>query len=440
MAGSRHKQPLTRTALLCLACLAGTAQLPAREPARPARTESASGQFVVYSGDVSRRMSLARRAEEAGEEWSRRLPRESDPFPPVIIQDLTGSARPKGSPAAVSRIFEGDGGTQKVQLDIYEASVVASLAFETEVFRALALQEIYRKQNVRAGKAFRLPPAWLPEGLAEEMRVKTNGAPDGVYAAILRSERPPRIEEFFKAKPELMEATSLSIYRTQSQAMMMALEQLPEGPRGLSTFLESLAGGEPGMKTLLAAYPSLRNDPAQLSKLWTLSLARGSTAKRAQLLSLAETNRTLSAILNLSAPSDPKKPDSEIIKGGAALPLIARKEGGPFLMRQKAGELLSLEIRSHPLLKPIVEEYRNITTLLAAKPKKDVSKRLEEAGKIRELLAQRSGRVSDYLNWFEATKLDMPSGDFLNVTAPPQAPPRNDPVTNYLDAIEQRGW
>jgi len=439
MAGNRKKNhPLIAWALAFL--LAGTATLTAKDPVRLTKTESASGKFVVYSNDASRRMSLARRAEEAGSEWNHWIPQSGEAAPPIIIQELIGSARPKGGLPATTRIFEGDGGSQKVQIDIYEVSPPPSQAFEIEIFRARALQTIYRNQTVRAGKAFRQPPAWLVEGLAESLRVKENGTPDGVYAAILRSEHPPRIDDFLKAKPELLEATSLSIYRTQAMAMLQALAQLPEAGQGLAKFLESLATGDAGMKSLLAAFPSLENDPSRLSKIWTLSLARGSTAKHIQLLSLKETDRSLSAILDISAPPDPKKPNTAASKGAAALPSVARGTGGPFLMRQKSSELLGLEMRGHPLLKPIVEEYRNITSLLANKPKKDVTKRLEETGKIRALLVQRSDRVNDYLNWFEATKLNSPSGEFPNITSPLQAPARTDPITTYLDAIEQRGW
>ena len=439
MAGIWKRQSLTAKVLAVL--FAVLPVLPAKDPGtRSQKTESASRKFVVYSADPARRIALARRADDAGAEWSRRFPQSGDASPPIIIQDLIGGARPKGGLPAITRIFEGDGGSQKVQIDIFDISVVRSQSFENEIFRARALQTIYRNQTVRAGKAFRMPPTWLHEGLAEAMRVKENGTPDAVYAAILRSERPPRIEDFFKAKPELMEATSLSIYRTQAMAMVQALEQLPEAGRGFEGYLESLAAGDAGIKSLLAAYPSLQNDPSRLGKIWTLVLARGSAAKQVQLLSLKETSRSLSEILDISAPPDPKKPESVVARGPAALPRVARGAGGPFVMRQKSAELLNLEMRSHPLMKPIVEEYRGITTLLADKPKKDVSKRLEETGKIRGLLEQRSDRVSDYLNWFEATKLDSPSGEFLNVSTPLGAPPRTDPITTYLDAIEQRGW
>ena len=439
MAGIRQQsQPLIGRVLVFL--LAGLPALPAKDSPRPIKTESASGRFVVYAADPSRRMALARRAEEAGLEWSRRFPRDEEGSPPVIIQDLIGTARPRGGLPALTRIYEGDGGSQKVQVDLWEASVISSQTFEIEIFRALALQAICRNQRIRAGKAVGVPPAWLPEGLAEAMRVKENGAPDAVFATILRSEHPPRIEDFLKAKPELMDATSLAIYRTQALAMIQALEQLPEAGQGFARFLESLATNTAGMKSLLAAYPSLENDPSRLSKIWILSLACGSTARHMQLLSLRETVRTLSAILDVASPTDPKKPNAPVIKGAAALPLVACGVGGPFVMRQKSAEFLTLEMRGHPLLKPIIEEYRNITTLLANKPKKDVAKRLEETGKIRGLLEQRSDRVSDYLNWFEATKLDSPSGEFPNITSPLEAPARNDPITTHLDAIEQRGW
>ena len=424
--------------ILCL--LTGISTLPAKDSSRSTKTESTSGKFVVYATDSSSRMSLARRADDAASELRRRFPQDGETTQPIIIQDLTGRGRPKGGLPVVTRIFEEDGGSHKVQIDIYDNSIISSLAFETQVFQARALQLIYRNQPIRAGKPFRLPPAWLAEGLAQAMRVKENGATDGVYSAILRSEHPPRIDDFLKAKPELMDATSASIYRTQAMSMVQALEQLPEGGRGLAKFLESLISNDAGMKSLLASYPSLENDPSRLSKIWTLALARSSTAKQAQLLSIKETDRVLSSILDVSAPSIPKKKDSPLVRGPEAIPLVARGTGGPFVMRQKTADLLSLELRSHPLLKPIIEEYRNITTILSAKPKKDVAKRLDEIGKIRSLLAQRADRVTDYMNWFEATKLNSLSEDFLNVSPPPIAPPRTDPITTYLNAIEQRGW
>jgi hypothetical protein len=109
-------------------------------------------------------------------------------------------------------------------------------------------------------------------------------------------------------------------------------------------------------------------------------------------------------------------------------------------MRQRATELLQLEFRAHPLLRPVVEEYRNIVSLLAVKPKSRLDRRIEDNEKIRSLLVERHKAISDYLNWFEATQVDESETPLAEQTRPLELPPRNDPVTLYLDAIEKHGW
>ena len=435
MAG-HWKHPLTG---LCLLALLTTA-LGGRENALAGKTTSASGQFVIYSKDAARRTSIAQRADEARAEWLRKTGDDGASSHTIIIQDLIGSAKPRGNANALTRMFEGDGGEMKVQTDIYDASVFRSMALEMEIYRALGLDWIYRKHPPKTGKTFHSPPAWLLEGLVEEKRIRENGTPDGVYATLLKSDHPPKLEDFLKAKPELMEATSLALYRTQALALLKALQQLPDGQKGLGQFLGSLADNDADLKTLLAAYPSLENSPSRLGKLWTLSIARNSASKGGEPLSIGETVRALKVLLEVSAPIDPKKPALGNATAAAAFPPLAKSEGGPYLMRQKSAEFMSLEFRAHPLLKPVIAEYRKITTTLASKPKKNVDKEIVETGKILDLLLQRTGKVDDYLNWFEATQLDTLSENFLEVTNLPEAPRRTDPITAHLDAIENRGW
>ena len=427
-------------ALRLLPLLAFPAFLQARESALATKSTSASGQFVIYSNDPARRTNISQRAEIVRSEWLEKTGGDGNWKNPIIIQDLIGRAKPRGNPNVRTGIYEGDGGTMKVQTDVYDASVLRNDALELELYRALGLETIYRSNPLKSGKVFRPPPQWLIEGLAEEKRASENGTPDGVSTALLKSDRPPRVEEFLKAKPELMEATSLTLYRTQALAFLKVLLQLPEGRKGLGKYVDSLADSDGDVKSLLAAFPSLENNSSKLGKLWTLSIARISTSKGADPLSIGETARSLKELLEISAPLDPRKPALGMVTGPAALSSLARSEGGPYLMRQKSAEFLALEFRAHPLLKPVIQEYRNITTLLASRPKKNVDKQIEENGKILDLLLQRTGKVGDYLNWFEATQLDTLSENFLQVTTPPQAPGRTDPVTQYLDGIENHGW
>ena len=435
MAGHWNKT-LTGFCLLALS----TVSLEARENTLAGKTTSASGQFVIYSKDATRRTDLAQRADEARSQWLQKIGSDETRSHPIIIQDLIGGAKPRGNASALTGVFEGDGGEMKVQTDIYDASVLRSLSLEMEIYRALGLAWIYRNHPPKAGKAFRSPPAWFLEGLIEEKRIKENGTPEGIYATLLKSDRPPKIEDFLKAKPELMEATSLTLYRAQAFALLKALQQLPEGQKGLGTFLDSLAENDADLKTLLAAFPSLENNPSRLGKLWTLSIARNSASKGIDPYSVGETVRALKEVLDVSVPMDPKKPALGKATGAAAFPPLAKSEGGPYLMRQKSAELMTLEFRAHPLLKPVIAEYRKITTVLASKPQKNMDRQIEETGKILDLLLQRTGKTDDYLNWFEATQLDTLSENFLEVTTPPEAPKRTDPISSHLDDIENRGW
>ncbi|MFA7345663.1 MAG: hypothetical protein WC003_15295 [Terrimicrobiaceae bacterium] len=434
MAG-HWKKALTGICLLALSAVASEA----RENTLAGKSTSASGKFVIYSKDATRRTNLAQRAEEARARWTQKTGTD-ETSGPIIIQDLIGTAKPRGNAGILTGVFEGDGGAMKVQTDIYEASALRGQALEMEVYRALGLDWIYRNHPPKAGRAFHSPPPWLLEALAEEGRVKENGTPEGVYATLLKSDHPPKIEDFLKAKPELMEATSLTLYRTQAAALLKALQQLPEGPKGLATFLGSLAENDADLKSLLAAYPSLENSASRLGKLWTLSIARNSASKGTEPCSIGETVRALQELLDVSAPVDPKKPELGQATGPTAFPLLAKSGGGPYLMRLKSAELMTLEFRAHPLLRPVIAEYRKIATELASKPKKNVDRQIGETGKIFDLLLQRTGKTSDYLNWFEATQLDTLSENFLEVTSPPEAPKRTDAISAHLDAVENRGW
>jgi hypothetical protein len=432
----RYRFALIVPGLLAFASLS----LAAVDSPLSGRTTSSSGRFVIYSKDAARRSLIVKHAEAARTVWNAKLGADENGAHPIIILDLIGRAKPRGNPNAVTTIFVGDGGALKVQTSIYDSSVLRGQALDSEIYRALGLEWIYRTHPLKAGKPFRSPPAWLVEALAEDERMQEDGTPAGVYAALLRSEQPPKLADFLRAKPELMEATSLALYRTQALAFLKALEKLPEGGQGLGAFLSSLAQEDSDLKSLLAAFPSLENDASRLGKLWTLAIARDSAGKGTEPLSVGETSRALKALLDLSTPLDPKKPGKGTATGAAALPALAKSESGPYQMRQKSAELFTLEFRAHPLLKPVIEEYRKITTELAKKPRKNVSRQIEENGKILDLLLQRTGKVEDYMNWFEATQLDTLSEEFVEVSNPAAPEKRTDPISRHLDAIEDRGW
>ena len=241
-------------------------------------------------------------------------------------------------------------------------------------------------------------------------------------------------------KTDHLDATSLLLYRAQALALLKALSDSKNSKTQFLAHLENPDRIKSDPAKLLEAFPKVAPDVSSLNKVWTLSVARSSMVPKLASLSVTKTDEELAGILTLTVPADPKKKNSTATSGPLALSLTARNQGGVILMRQRSVDLLSLEFRAHPLLRPIVEEYRNIAMLLSAKPKSNVDHRIVEIEKIRVLLVERHRAISDYLNWFEATQVDESNSSLLDETRPNPVPPRRDPITQHMDAIERRGW
>jgi hypothetical protein len=359
---------------------------------------------------------------------------------PIIIVDKTREAKPRGAKGAVCHLFVIEDAGLKVQIDVLDDWALKVGRFETEVIRALALQAMHRKNPPKAGKNYAQPPAWLVEGIGEQIRRRGGSVPDGVHAALIQSERPPALGEFLQVKTDHLDATSLLLYRAQALALLKALSDSKNSKTQFLAHLENPDRIKSDPAKLLEAFPKVAPDVSSLNKVWTLSVARSSMVPKLASLSVTKTDEELAGILTLTVPADPKKKNSTATSGPLALSLTARNQGGVILMRQRSVDLLSLEFRAHPLLRPIVEEYRNIAMLLSAKPKSNVDHRIVEIEKIRVLLVERHRAISDYLNWFEATQVDESNSSLLDETRPNPVPPRRDPITQHMDAIERRGW
>ena len=396
--------------------------------------------FVIYSQERDTRTRLFRLALEASGEWEKFTGEKLTAASPIIIVDKTRAAKPRGAKGAQCNLFEMDERGMKVQIDLFDDWAMRPGYFETEVIRALALRAMHRQAPPKAGKTYAQPPGWLVEGIGEQIRRSGGTVPDGVHAVLIQSERPPSLGDFLQQKPERLDATSLLLFRAQALALVKALTESKNSKKQFLAYLESPVCTNSDPAKLLGAFPDAAPNLSSLTKVWTLALARSSMPPRLASLTVMKTDEELGQILALEVPADPKNKNSTGASGPIALPLAARGQGGAFLMRQRSVDLLNLEFRAHPLLRPIVEEYRNIAMLLGAKPKSKVERRIEEIEKIRVLLVERHKAIADYLNWFEATQIDESETSLAESTRPSPVPPRRDPITLYMDAIERRGW
>lgn len=406
------------------------------------RTVSSSDQFVVYHTDRTLRSRLAQRAEDLKSQWLRRLRHTDEWKSPIIIQIVP--VRRANSPRVRTGLYESDGGTPKVQIDIYDTASLKSADFDMEIYRALFLEFGYRNVSAKAGKSFQQPPAWLIDGLYEDVSAREEGIAVGVYERLINQGTSPKLEAFLKERPEMLDATSRAIYRAKAMGLFRALLSSPDGTTHLVEYCASLPSINPSDDAaLLKKFPPLAEKPAMLSKLWALSLADASASNRVTPLSVKDTQKRLALLLEITAPKDPRHPRLGTVTGPEGLAAIARTNAGRYVLRQKAEDLLRLEVRAHPLIRPIVEEYRLIASELAAKPKKNVETRIRKNMELQQAVVKRADEMDDYLNWFEVARLNTPSHEFDSTFEAPTGPlsfHRNDAVSRYLDDIEARGW
>jgi hypothetical protein len=414
-----------------LILLAAGVPLLYAEPARVANaslaasSSSRSGAFIAFSQDRDLRNRMLRAADDALLEWEKIHETKAGSASPIILNDKTRSAIPRGGGSVVPLIFETETG-MKVQVDLYDEAALRSGGFDAGVLSALALHAMHRDQPPRAGKSFALPPPWFIEGLAEEVRRSRDGAPDGVFSALIQSGRPPELEAFFRQKPEILDAASIILYRAQAVSLLRVLKKADGSKKGFAALFTDPAFSRGGEDPIHSAFPSF-GSRSELSKLWTLNIARSSLPPRMASLTVGQSERELVELL-------------KSVNGGQTFSEAAKAKGGAFLMRECVVRLFNLEFRAHPLFQPILEQYRNIASLLASKPRAAVSVKIQELENTRVLLVERSEKIADYLNWFEVTQLDEARSLRDEKPGSNGSMPFNNPYALYLDSLEARGW
>jgi len=96
---------------------------------------------------------------------------------------------------------------------------------------------------------------------------------------------------------------------------------------------------------------------------------------------------------------------------------------------------------TNPVLRPVVQDYQQISTRLAFGKNHSAAARLAELKALRAKLLARMSEIDDYLNWFEATQLSAPSrlfDDYVKSQAEAETSSRHrsDALSLYLDAVE----
>jgi hypothetical protein len=403
--------------------------------AQSEHSTSPSRQFAVYGADAKVRGAISGLAEQTKTNLLGLLRQRDDWKTSVVVNLQPQQANVPEIPPADLR-FSQTGFGIKLQLDLTISKNVDVSLVERELLHAILLELIYRKQpHIIAGAVLVEPPDWLIDG-ALALSPGRDRSP--LIEALGNVEKPLPLEIFLRQRPELVDSAGRTLYRAYAFALMQMLLDGKNGGTQLAKYIDHLSeSSNDPLADLKAQFPLLAD---YAERTWQLALNRLKSLQTFRLLTFAESERRLDELLRVKI-SEPKKPEKLVRLDELAQHKLSVSE--KMALDQLKRDLLFFVPQSNPVLRPIGREYQEIAALLARGKRRGVPKRLSRLEVTRQQLAARMSEIDDYLNWFEATQINSGSGNFtgyLKAVDQSQvpAPRRHDPLSVYVDALEDQ--
>jgi hypothetical protein len=403
--------------------------------AQPEHSTSPSRQFVIYGADAKVRGAISGLAEQTKTNLLGLLRQRDDWETPVVVNLQSQQANVPEIPPSDLR-FSQTGFGIKLQLDLTISRNVDVSLVERELLRAILLEMVYRKQpHITTGAVLVEPPDWLIDGALALSPGRDRAA---LIEAVPGTDQPLPLEKFLRQRPATFDSTARTLYRAYAFALVQMLLEAKSGGAQLAKYIDRLSDSSNDPLTdLKAQFPLLADDA---EKTWQLALNRLKSLQTFRLLTFAESERRLDELLRVKI-SDPKQPEKLVRLDELAQHKLSASE--KMTLDQLKRDLMYLVPQTNPVLRPIGREYQEIVELLARGKRRGVPKRLSRLEQIRQQLAARMTEIDDYLNWFEATQMNSGSGNFTGyLKAMDQsqvpAPRRHDPLSVYVDALEDQ--
>src|SRR5215467_5138927 len=402
---------------------------------QPEHSTSPSRQFVIYGADAKVRGAISGLAEETKTNFLALLRQRDDWKTPVVVNLQPQQANAPEIPPADLR-FSQTGFGIKLQLDLTISKNVDVPLVEREVLRAILLEMMYREQpHITAGAVLVEPPNWLVDGALALTPGRDRGP---LIEAVANTEKPLALDKFLRQRPGLLDSTGRTLYRAYAFALLQMLLDGKNRGAQLAKYIDDLSdSSNDPIADLKARFPSLADDT---EKTWQLALNGLKNLQAFRLLTFAESDQRLDELLRVTV-LEPKKPVKVVRLDELAQHKLTASE--KMALDQLKRDLMFLVPQTNPVLRPIGREYQEIIALLARGKRRGVLKRLSRVELIRQQLGARMTEIDDYMNWFEATQMNSGSGNFTGYLkavdhSQVPAPRRHDPLSVYVDALEDQ--
>ena len=426
--------------LLVVAAFAAVARVDAAPPDPAARSVSRYRQFVIYCPNDVLRRQAASLVEEVKTDVLELLGESDGRWKiPVVISLTPPAGRPR-PPVILQMIATPEGA--KIEIDAEIGSDLAAVNLRKQIVRALLLEFAYRdRATVRGGEEYLEAPWWLIDGAIEIFRRRDIGVDSDLFRRLVENNKMPPIEQFLGLRAGGLGTTAEAIDSACAMGLVQLLIQQPNGRANLARLVRHWpdTGREP-MAALAKDFPGLSDGGASLQKWWTLNLAHFAAADRYRGLSLEETDRQISALLEVELVTDKKGTKKKFAIGEYAT--FMKLPGAQAAMTARKKSVIALAVQASALLRPVLSDYDEIFTYLARGKTPRFTERLEELERYRATVLHRMDQIADYLNWYEATQFGTRTHAFDSYLKAANELSRNEarrsePIARYLDLLEK---
>ena len=396
------------------------------------RSVSPSGQFVIYGADPVYRGAVSALAEKIKANFLSVLKRRDAWKIAIVINLQPRAINLPEVPSAELRFSRTETGV-KLQLDLTVSQKLSPTTIERELARVILVEMIYRDQTaVAPGNVYVDPPPWLADGLLAAASNQDRGS---LAAALSIPLRAPALSEFLKQRPEIVDSSERQLYHAYSLVLAQLLIDSPSGRSRLGRYIDNLAfASNDPIADLRAAFPEVRD----FENGWKSKIAELKTISNWDLLTFSQTDKKLNELLVAKFPSRDGRDKSILFEDFSRMHSISDQRAA---LQDFSKKLLVLATRANPVLRPVIQDYQRIADQLAVGKNRGTEKHLAELKSLRSKLSARMNDVDDYMNWFEAAKLETSSGMFDDYSQAPgvmdsERPKRRDALSVYLDAME----
>jgi len=393
------------------------------------RSVSPSGQFVIYGGDGEFRGSVSGLAERTKANLLSMLKQRDDWKIAIVINLRPPAVNLPELPPTELRVSQTETGV-KLQLDLTLSPKMRPIAIKRQLERVIIVEMIYRNQTgVSAGDVYVDAPPWLVDGV---LAAAPNQDRDSLAASLSTPARVPTLAEFLNQRPETLDSSGYELYRAYSFVFVQMLIDSPSGRSRLGSYINNLAfASNDPVADLRASFPEV----SDFEGAWKSKVAEESASLDRNLLTFSQTDEKLNALLKF--PAEDGHGESGWLEDFSRTKLNPEQR---MALREFSRRTVFFINRANPILRPVIQDYRQVANQLVLGKNRGIAKRLAGLKSLRARLSARMSEIDDYLNWFEAAKLETPSGIFdeslETTTADSQKPKRRDALSVYLDAME----